>query len=57
MQTLSTTDRSTLTEMAKAMLDGHTTKEELIPLFGAKTVEKLGTYAADTARKMAESIH
>lgn len=52
MQTnLSTTDRSTASEMAKAMRDGLTTKDELIPEFGRRNVEKLGEHAANLARK------
>jgi hypothetical protein len=54
---LSHTDRFTASEMAKAMRDGHTTRDELVPLFGKKTVEKLGEHAADLARKSESSLH
>lgn len=48
---LAPADRVTAAEMAAAMVDGLTTKEDLVPVFGKSTVDRLGTHAADLARK------
>lgn len=57
MQThLSQSDRATAAEMANAMRGGLTTRDDLIPEFGKRAVEKLGPHAADLARK-AETVN
>lgn len=49
-------DRSTASQMAKAMRDGLTTRDELIPEFGKRAVDKLGEHAAALAHK-AETLN
>ncbi len=48
---LSRMDRITITQMATAMREGFTTRDELVPQFGKSTVDRLGEHAVEEARK------
>lgn len=48
---LSRMDRITITQMASAMREGFTTRDQLVPQFGKSTVERLGELASEEASK------
>lgn len=52
MQTqLNRMDRIAVTQMAIAMREGFTTREELVPQFGKSAVDRLGDLAVEEAKK------